>query len=299
MKDSTKGVIALLLGILIFSSIEVVSKMIETGLPPFRLAFLRFFIGGLVLIPVGFKNRSFCTKDYFEFAKLGLIGVTITIGIYHLAIVYCPANVAAIIFSCNPAFVAVFAPVLLGEKLSAGKIISTILCLLGISWIGFHFDKTGDSSPVGVILMVAAAIGFSLYTIMLKKAVPKHGALTITCASGLFGSFFLLPISLGLEGLGGWNCGLGGWLGVLYLSIVATGIGYFLYFYGISHVEASLGSMTFFLKPFIAALLAWLLLGEEVTSSVLFGGVVILIGIAVTIVPQMVARRKNAITLPD
>jgi len=157
MRDSFKGIIALLLGILVFSSIEVVSKMIETGLPPFRLAMLRFFIGGAILLPAALKKngngRNFRTKDYLEFAKLGLIGVTITIGIYHLAIKYCPASVAAIIFSCNPAFVALFAPLLLGEKMTAGKIASMILCLAGISWIAFNFEQTGSPSFTGGILM--------------------------------------------------------------------------------------------------------------------------------------------------
>ncbi|MFC1468204.1 DMT family transporter [Verrucomicrobiota bacterium] len=303
MRDSLKGIIALLLGILVFSSIEVVSKMIEVDMPPFRLAFLRFFIGGAILLPAVLRNngngRNLCKKDYVEFAKLGVIGVTITIGIYHLAIKYCPANVAAIIFSCNPAFVALFAPFLLGEKVSAGKIVSVGLCLAGISWIGFNFEQTGSPSFVGVILMFVSAICFAFYTVLLKKAVPNYGALTITCAAGLFGSLFLVPITLGLEGLGGWNCGITGWLGVLYLGVVATGFGYLFYFYGISHVEASLGSMTFFLKPFIAALLAWLMLGEKLSRSVLVGGVIILAGIAITIIPQIIAHRKNGVMGQD
>jgi drug/metabolite transporter (DMT)-like permease len=78
----------------------------------------------------------------------------------------------------------------------------------------------------------------------------------------------------------------------MYLAIVATGLGYFLYFYGISHVEASLGSMTFFLKPFIAALLAWLVLGETLTAAVLLGGATIIIGIAITVLPQLLKARK-------
>lgn len=301
MKNSFKGLLALLLGILVFSSIEVVSKMIETGLPPFRLALLRFLIGGVVLLPAVLKNNrnGFTRRDYSEFAKLGLIGVTITIGIYHLAINYCPANVSAIIFSCNPAFVALFAPFLLGEKTSVSKLVSVGLCLVGIAWIGFNFEQSANPSSIGVVLMFISAICFAFYTVLLKKAVPKYGALTVTCASGLAGSLFLLPLTLGLEGLSGWNCGVGGWMGVLYLSIIATGLGYWLYFYGISHVEASLGSMTFFLKPFIAALLAWVMLGEELSRSVLTGGLIILVGIAITILPQLIWRRSNGVIGQD
>lgn len=301
MRDSLKGLIALLLGILVFSSIEVVSKMIETGLPPFRLAMLRFLIGGVILLPAVLKHNreGFRRKDYHAFAMLGLIGVTITIGIYHLAINYCPANVAAIIFSCNPAFVALFAPFLLGEKVTVTKIISVVLCLAGISWIGFHFEQTGSPSVVGVVLMFVSAICFAFYTVLLKKAVPTYGALTVTCAAGLFGSLFLLPITLGIEGLSGWDCGFAGWMGVFYLGIVATGLGYLFYFYGISNVEASLGSMTFFLKPFIAALLAWVILGEKLNHSVLTGGVVILVGIAITVIPQIIQHRKNGVMGQD
>jgi drug/metabolite transporter (DMT)-like permease len=75
------------------------------------------------------------------------------------------------------------------------------------------------------------------------------------------------------------------WLGIAYLSLIGTALGYFLFIYGISHVEASAGSMAFFLKPFLAALFAWLILGEALTLPMLIGGMCILGGMLIALIP--------------
>jgi len=66
-------------------------------------------------------------------------------------------------------------------------------------------------------------------------------------------------------------------------SRVGIALGYFLFIYGISHVEAGAGSMAFFLKPFLAALFAWMVLGEALTVPMLIGGAFILGGMIVAL----------------
>ena len=66
--------------------------------------------------------------------------------------------------------------------------------------------------------------------------------------------------------------------------IIGTALGYFLFIYGIGHVEAGIGSMAFFLKPFLAALFAWMVLGESLTLPMLLGGAFILSGMAVALI---------------
>jgi drug/metabolite transporter (DMT)-like permease len=285
-----RGLLALLSGIVLFSTIEVASKLMQAegavaGHYPFWLAALRFTITGLVLfIPAAhaLRGKTFDRRDAAMLAGLGLLGVTLMSSLYHLSITFLPANVAALVFSCNPVFVVLFAPLVLPEKITARKLGAVALCLTGIAVLSH--DRTTGVSPVGLLLMLVAIIIFALYTVLFKKMTPRYGALPITAFAGLVGGSCILPIALGFEGFPLALYGMADWLGIAYLALVGTALGYFLFIYGIGHVEAGIGSMAFFLKPFLAAIFAWIVLREALTLPLLIGGAFILGGMVVALV---------------
>jgi len=289
-----RGLIALFLGILLFSTIEVASKLMQVGGEsvagkyPFWLAFFRFFITGIVLFypalrSLRLRNLRLALRDVAALAALGLLGVTLMSSLYHLAITYLPANIAALVFSCNPVFVVLFAPLVLPEKITARKLAAVVVCLVGIGVL--TFDRAEGVSLTGLILMLIAIIIFALYTVFSKKMTPHYGALPVTAFAGLIGGLGILPIALGFEGFPLAAYGAADWIGIGYLALVGTALGFFLFIYGIGHVEASVGSMAFFLKPFLAALFAWIVLGEALTASELTGGCIILAGMVVALAP--------------
>ena len=287
-----RGLLSLLTGIVLFSTIEVASKLMQSGggiagRNPFWLAALRFIITGLVLfIPaaLSLRGKAFTRRDAATLAGLGLLGVTLMSSLYHLSITFLPANVAALVFSCNPVFVVLFAPLVLSEKITVRKIAAAGLCLTGI--LTLARDRVSGVSPTGLLLMLVAIIIFALYTVLFKKMTPRYGALPITAFAGLMGGVCILPLALGAEGMPLATYGTADWLGITYLALVGTALGYFLFIDGISHVEASIGSMAFFLKPFLAALFAWRVLGEALTVPMLIGGAFILGGMVVALVPM-------------
>lgn len=285
-----RGLSALLAGIVLFSTIEVASKMMQigggvAGHYPFWLAGLRFVITGLVLFfPAArqLRDKSFGRRDAAVLAGLGLLGVTLMSSLYHLSITFLPANVAALVFSCNPVFVVLFAPLVLPEKITMRKLWAIVLCLAGI--LVLAHDRAAGVSPTGLFLMLAAIIIFALYTVLFKKMTPRYGALPITAFTGLIGGLCILPLALGVEGFPLATYGTTDWMGIAYLALIGTALGYFLFIYGINHVEAGIGSMVFFLKPFLAALFAWMVLSEALTLPMLIGGAFILGGMAVALV---------------
>ncbi|MCF7849292.1 MAG: EamA family transporter [Kiritimatiellales bacterium] len=288
-KQKWIGFAALFCGVLLFSTIEVASKYIEADVPPLRLAFFRFFITGIVLMPAAIRltrksHIVFSWRDVAILTALGFAGVTLTIGVYHLAIPRMQANAAAIVFSCNPVFVILFSHLILSEKLTRRKIAAIAISLAGVFiLVG---AKEGPDAPdvlSGVLLMGLAAILFALYTVLFKKFVPRYGATTITAFAGLAGSLFLLPVSFLTEGGISLSYGLTDWAGIIYLAVFCTALAYFLYIYGISHVEASWGSMTFFLKPLFAAIFAWLILGETLTAGIVAGGMLIMLSVLLAV----------------
>ena len=103
------GLTALILGVLLFSTVEVASKMMQlgggiAGNNPFWLACFRSIMTGLILAVPALKsvrqrNLELGGHDLLLITGVGLIGVTLMSGLFHLAITYLPANIAALIFS--------------------------------------------------------------------------------------------------------------------------------------------------------------------------------------------------------
>lgn len=288
-KNRARGWFGLLAGILLFSSIETVSKLIETGMPPLRTAAVRFLTGSMVLMPwvlqqIRRRALSLGWRDLQRFLLLGFVGVLLSIGLFHIAVSLTKANVAALVFSCNPAFVILFAPLLLKEKLHPARLLAALCCLAGTAVIAAGVrGGQGSVSFHGTLLMLVSAVLFALFTVLLKKYSVRYGALILIAAGGFFGGLMLVPVSLLVEGAQWAAMPAADWGWLIYLSVVATGFAYLFYFYGIGTVGASAGSMSFFLKPFIAALLAWLLLNETLSLVTVAGGLIILAGLFINL----------------
>lgn len=287
-----RGIGALLLGILLFSTIEVAAKMMQlsggvAGHYPFWIGVFRFVITGLILIVPSLKairsqGQTLAVRDWAELAGLGVVGITLMSSFFHLAILHLPANVAALVFSCNPVFVVIFAPLVLPEKITFRKVAAAILCLTGVGLLAY--GRAEGVSPVGLLLMFGALVAFAVYTVWVKKLTPRYGALPITGITGLLGGLFLLPVALRVEGFPVAAYGAVDWAGIFYLALAGTTLGYFFFIYGMGHVEAGIGSMSFFLKPFLAALFAWLILREPFTVPMMIGGAFILAGMATVLI---------------
>ena len=292
------GPVALILGVLLFSTIEVSAKLMQAGGGVaghnlFWLASIRFMMTGVLLAAparAALRERKvgLGLRDLLLLGGVGLIGVTLMASLFHQGVYHLPANIAALIFSCNPVFVVLFAALVLSERITVRKLAAALLCLFGVFMLGR--DRTDGVSLQGILLMSGALLAFALYTVLSKKLIPRFGAATVTAAASLMGGLVLLPVAVAVEGFPFLFYGPVDWFGIAYLSVFGTALGYFLYIYGIGHVGAGTGSMTFFLKPFAAALFAWVVLGEDFSSTELAAGAFILVGMVVALVP----RRKNS-----
>lgn len=291
---SFAGLTALILGVLLFSTVEVCSKLMQAGGAvagnnPFWLACFRSVGSGLLLTAPALtslraRNQSIRLRDAGIFLGIGLIGVTLMLSLFHLGIFYLPANIAALLFSCNPVFVVLFAAVLLSERITLRSVTAIVLCVAGV--LVLAHGRSGGISLPGVLLMSGSALAFSLYTVLCKKVIPRYGPLPVTAFAALSGGLIILPIALTVEGLPFASYGMADWAGMTYLTVFGTALGYWLYIYGIGHVGAGAGSMTFFLKPFAAAWFAWLILGETFSVQECIAGALILTGMVTALLPQ-------------
>ncbi len=267
--------------VVLFSTIEVVSRYLQTGTPqrgPMgaeQVAALRFMLGGLFLLPVaaGSGRRETVLRTLRlhlpAMAFLGGVGVFLTFYLFHRGVALSGASPAAVIFSMNPVFTALLSRLVLGERLGTRGWSGIALGLVGAlaAVTGFRVNGLlGSEDFTGKAMVLGSAMCWATYTVYGKRYAEEGGGLTVSFLSIAAGSLFFavfLTVRGGWGEIKGYDPATWAWL--LYLGAVTVGLGYLLYFGGMSRVEASRGASLFYLKPVLALLLARLFLDEVVT----------------------------------
>ena len=265
---------------LIFGTMEVALKIGGTSMDPFQLTFLRFGIGGLVLLPFGIsgirkRNLKLGARDYLTLAAVGTIGVVISMVLFQLGVMYSNAATAAVLFCVNPFFTMIFAHFFLNERLNRTKAVVLIIALIGILMILRPWDIQEGNTMQGMTLTLLAALFFGVYTVAAKSSVQKMGTMAQTSISFLMGAFVLMIVTLAL--------GRPVFAGVadnipilLYTGLLVTGFGYYCYFKAIELSDATTGSFAFFIKPAFAPVIAALVLKEHILWNTIAGIILIL-----------------------
>lgn len=271
---------SILVTIILFSTIEVVSKILAGSVDTIFLSFLRFFFSGLIITLISFKDiRKIEKKDLPMMCWLGFAGVTLALGAFHISLNYIEASKAAVIFSINPVFTALFAGIIFGEKLNTQKITGIILGFAGVWILNFGFSTVKFNDLKGPGLMLFAAVFFAYYIVASKKYVAKYGAFATTGILFITGSLFYLPFIDSFR----INNFQTNWLYIAYLSLLATGVAYLCYFYGLRHVSTATGASLFYLKPIIASFLSVLILKEQLSYNFYIGLLIIITALTVTL----------------
>ena len=275
-----KGYVLLGITILFFSTLEVVTSTLKGIINPLQLTFLRFLIGGLVLLPIVIKRKEkMQAKDLLFFLGLGILNILIGMGSLQLAISIGKASTAAILISSNPIFVLLFSSLLLKEKVTFDRIACILLGMAGIILIIFKGNVGGDT-VISLAFGIIASLTFGLYTVLGKLKSEGISSITMICISSILGSMLYVPILLA-KGIPLFYIPKGTILVVLYAGVFLSGIAYITYMEALKILTASKGAMVFFLKPVIASILAVVFLGESLTLKTIAGMLLVLAGIVI------------------
>lgn len=291
------GYLSTVTGISIMATVEVTTKLIQADITPYQINFFRTLLGsGFLLFTALILKaglREFVRRKLNRILLMALLWNVIGLNLYFLAITWTSASHAALIFSVNPVIASILAIVVLHENITLHKVLGGLTGLIGMAAVITRFDinflKFG--TLYGDLLMIIPLILWCIYLVWgiswtAKEENPKisylRNQLSYLCSTFTFGLLFLFPIFIldALKNPVDFNNDTLAYL--TYLGVATNGIAYILYFWGISKVEVSKGTMAFFLKPVIASLLSFIILGEDIFSSSFIAGA-ILVSLAVFI----------------
>lgn len=280
------GALYLTLAASIWGGMYVASKYVLDYIPPFTLLAIRLAIAGVILGAVAWARSEWRVrpKDRLFLFSLGFVGFTLSLGFQFWGTKLSTAHNGGLITSASPAFIVLFAILLLRERPTWHQWAALALASAGVlAVIGPEADGGGGSSLwLGNLCLVGAALTWGLYTVMGKVASRSYSALTVTLYATISGFGFTAPLAL-LTERGLWQSVAAipalAWWGVAYVGIISTAVAFYLWNKGFSMMDASPASLFFFAQPLVAAVLGSLLLNEILHWYFFLGALLILTGL--------------------
>ena len=284
--NHTRSVFLLLFTMLVWGSTFVVTKDLIARWPPFTVALVRVALGTLILLPMALARRSHGERlPWPTLWLMGLIGVTLYYLAFNLAMVHVSASQGALVQASIPAMTALVAVLWLGERATATRWLGIALSVCGVLIVfsGSSSDS-GGSSLFGNLLMVGTVVCWALYTALAKRVAGFDSLVISTAVTGT-GSLMLLPLAgyeVVVAGEGLAPLSVVGWLEMLYLGGIASGLAYLLYNASLRHLDASEVGVYTNLIPIVGVLTGVILLGEPLSARAIAGGLVVMLGVWIT-----------------
>ncbi|KKI91223.1 membrane protein [Bacillus sp. SA1-12] len=290
MKNTLLGSLYLILASSIWGGMYVVVKVVVSVIPPLELVWLRYLVAIVALLIIGFitKQKWRIEKRYFLIIiAIGIIGNTISIVAQETGTMLSTAQMGAIITSSTPAFMVVFARLILKERLTLKKGISVCLATIGVLFI-VGIGDVNSSSTLGGIALFIAALTWAFMSVLVKRLPSNYSQIVVTTYSILVALIVLTPFVLPrLHEINIYQLTEPTiWGGLLYLGVVSTASGFLLWNRGLQMLNASSGGIFFFFQPLVGTLLGWLILGEKIGVSFWVGSILILTGVLFVIIEK-------------
>ena len=262
----------------------VAVKLGLTVFPPMWSAFVRIFIATkCVVMWARYQGISVWPRKG-HFATLLIVGTafTVQITVMNIGISLTSGTVASILQSTNPLFVALFAHFMVsGDRMNLRKSTGLVLAFMGV---GLVLLKITDLENVGVIgfggfIVLASSMLLGLRLVLMVKPLRALDEVP--------GVFWMMVIGLVPFAVGGllfetvhWeNLGWVPVAGLLYQGVVIAGLGFMVFSYLMKRYSPSIVASFNFVSPLSGVLLSMLLLGDELTASIVFGVVFVGMGL--------------------
>lgn len=188
---------------------------------------------------------------------------------------YTTVSAATLSYYFAPVIVTVVCPFLFREKLTMKQIICFIMSTVGLVLIIGIGDVHGDRNIIGILFGLGAAV-FYATVILLNKFIKKVEGIHRTFLQFIAAIITLTPYVLFTSGITLGSLNNIGWINLLIVGLVHTGITYCMYFSSLKELPGQKVAILSYIDPLVAVLISVTVLGETMTMSQVIGGMLIL-----------------------
>jgi drug/metabolite transporter (DMT)-like permease len=254
---------------------------------PVAFTGLRVGTAATFLVAFAYARGGF-TLSRHDVVGLLLLGV-IGNGLYQLFFVHGVARTragnASLIVGAAPAFIALVARARGMERVKRMTFAGIALSVIGVALViaGSATSSNGETTLLGSVLVFLGVLCWTAYTIMLQPYTKRIDVVQLAAVTMVGGAVPLLVASMPALIATDWSgVGAGGWLALLYSSVISMGVAYFFWYRGLRVLGPTRTAVYSNLQPIVALVAAWAFLGEIPTIFQGVGAVTIIAGVFLT-----------------
>ena len=282
--DSLLGVhLALMAVQLSFSGFHVVGKVVLETLPPMALATTRVLIATPLLVALAWmKDRRLPEWRHLPWlALLGLLGVYLNQALFVVGLKFTTATNASILMPSIPVFAVGIGWLTRVEKIGRRRLIGVVLAATGALTLldPRNFSLT-DASALGTLLILLNCLSYSTFLVLQRPLLQQLPWRTVIAWTFLFGGLAVtLTGGSTLAAVDRAAVAPKIWLGVLFIGLVPTFLGYLLNTWAVRRSSATLAATYTTVQPLLTAVLAFFFLDEVLGAPQVAGFLLIATGL--------------------
>ena len=282
--------IKLILTAVFWGGTFIAGRVVAQEVLPFSASFLRFAIASVFLVLITWRVEGRLPRIerplIVPIFLLGLTGVFAYNAFFFKGLQSIDAGRAALIIALNPVMISFFSSILFKEALTPIKIIGILLSVTGALTVisrGNPLHLFQGHLGWGELNIFGCVLSWVSFSLIGKSVLGKITPLVSICYSSLAGTAALMIPAL-LEGLWSFLPAYSGntWFGLFYLGFFGTVLGFVWYYEGIKKIGPTKAGLFINVVPLSAVVLAFFLLNEPLTLSLLIGAVLVSTGIYLT-----------------
>lgn len=288
----TKPQIALIIGVLAISIFPVLVKL--DLVPGVISAFYRMSFSAILIIPYAIITKRFKlpkTKFLLLSILCGVIFGT-DVAVWNISIQESTATQATLLTNLSPIWVGLGMFLFLDSKPKINFWIGTTTALLGmVILIGFDFFFS-LSFDRAFLLAILSGMLYANYMLISKNTLNEVDVISYMCIMLFSASIFTGIISYFLnEPFTGFNNT--GWTVLVIQAVICQLLAWLLLSYATKNMRATRISVSLLGQGFIATILAWIFLNEQITFQMIIGGIILLIGIGTTFIEKSLIPKRS------
>ncbi|MFV2121503.1 EamA family transporter, partial [Streptomyces sp. Act-28] len=262
--------------------------LIEAGLDPLHVVWLRVAGAALVMLPVAWRHRDLPRREPALLLGFGLLAVAGVQAFYFAALSRIPVGVALLVEYLAPALVLGWVRYVQRRPVTRAAVLGVVLAVTGLAcvvevWSGLGFDALGLALALGA---ACCQVGYFVLSDHGGDGTRPVDPLGVIAYGLLVGAVALTavarPWGMDRKVLAG-AADLGGaappaWLLLGWIVLVATVFAYVTGVVSVRRLSPQVAGVVACLEAVVATVLAWVLLGEHLTAPQMTGGALVLVG---------------------
>jgi drug/metabolite transporter (DMT)-like permease len=267
----------------------IAGRKLAMEVGPFSGAFLRFLVASIFLAAITLRTEKRLTlplrKHLLALFLMGMTGIFLYNVFFLKGLKLIEAGRASIIIANNPIFIALMSALIFHDRLNFLKVAGILISVAGAITVitrGEFLIGAGGGFGWGELFIFGCVASWVAYSLLGKSVMADLSPLAAVTYSSIVGTFCLFPPAV-MEGLFSSEAySFQAWASIFYLGFFGTVLGFLWYYEGIKRIGPVRAGLFINFVPVSAVFLAFLILNEPLTLSLLIGAVLVSSGVYLT-----------------